>query len=246
MKKINILRKLSTGKSFYLTVAVSLGLIVIAAVTVYRSSTNMLKDILTVPEEATQQARQNETNEEDPRYELPFDFDLTVPDESEPETSIRWDIIENEPEAETTQPTEPPIVNEKYFLPLGSEIVRDYSPKIPTYDITMGDWRTHSGIDFYAEKGTEVKSVGNGKVVRVLSDKSYGFTVEIDHGDFTARYCGLSQENALKLGDKVSAGDTVGRLDTVPCEAEEKSHLHFEVLKDGSIAEPLEAMGITQ
>ena len=107
----------------------------------------------------------------------------------------------------------------------------------------MGDWRTHQGIDFLAEEGTAVKSIGNGKVIRVLADKSYGFTVEIDHGDFVARYCGLSQEKALKVDDRVNQGDTVGYLASVPCEALQESHLHFEVMKDGVRVEPLEAMG---
>lgn len=242
MKKINILQKLASGKGFYITVAVSLCLIVAAVVTVYRTSTNMIKDIITVPDEVTQQARQNETDEADPRYEIPEQTDSVIlPDLDVPETSIRWDKIA---EATTVPPTEAPIINESYILPLGSEIIRDFSPKIPTYDVTMNDWRTHQGIDFYAEAGTKVKAVGNGRVLRVISDKSYGFTVEIDHGDFVARYCGLSQEKALKVDDRVSVGDTVGTLATVPCEAAEESHLHFEVVKDGAKVEPLEAMGI--
>lgn len=242
MKKINIIQKLASGKGFYVTVAVSLTLIALAVVTVYRTSTDMLKDIITVPDEITQQARQNATDESDPRYELPFDIEVTLPDLSVPETSIRWDNVDEEEET-TEPPTEPPIVNEDYVLPLGSDILRDYSPKTPTYDMTMGDWRTHQGIDFYAEEGTAVKSIGNGKVVRVTADKSYGYTVEIDHGDFTARYCGLSQEKALRLNDRVSQGDTVGYIASVPCESAEESHLHFEVLKDGVRTEPLEAMG---
>ena len=240
MKKTSIIQKLASGKGFYVTVAVSLCLIVAAVVTVYRTSTNMIKDLVTVPDEVTEQARQNETDEADPRYEIPFYTNPTLPDLSVPETSVRWDNTDEV--ATTVPPTEAPISNESYILPLGSEILRDFSPKIPTYDVTMGDWRTHQGIDFYAEAGTEVKAVGNGKVVRVMSDKSFGFTVEIDHGDFIARYCGLSQEKALKLGDRVSVGDTVGTVATVPCEAAEESHLHFEVVIDGAIAEPLEAM----
>ena len=242
MKKINILQKIASGKGFYITVALSLGVIVLAVVTVYRTSTDMLKDIITVPDELTQQAGQNETDESDPRYELPFDLDVSLPDLSVPETSIRWDIIEEEDKT-TEPPTEAPITNERYILPLGKDIVRDYSGKTPTYDATMGDWRTHQGIDFCAEEGTAVKSIGNGKVVRVLADKSYGFTVEIDHGDFIARYCGLSQEKALKVDDRVSSGDTVGYIASVPCEAAEESHLHFEIVKDGVKTEPLEAMG---
>lgn len=246
MKKNSFLQKIAAGKGFYIAVTLSVCVIVFAVSLIYRTSTNMLKDILTVPDDITQQARQNETDEADPRYE--FDITLSTEEKSTAETTVSVETSprHNSTDAEritTEKATEAAIVNNSYVLPLGSEIVRDYSPDVPTYDETMGDWRTHKGIDFYAEEGAEVKSIGNGRVTRVLSDKSYGFTIEIDHGSFTARYCGLSQENALRLNDTVKKGDTVGTLMTVPCEAAEESHLHFEVLKDGIAVDPLEAMG---
>ncbi len=245
MKKNNMLQKIASGKGFYITVAVSFCLIIFAVVLVYRTSTNMLKGILTVPNDVTQQARQNETDEADPRYEP--DFNITLPTQDEPETSLRWDNIDENQTATTTEKaTEAAIINDSYILPSGNDIQRDFSPAIPTYDITMGDWRTHRGIDFSAEEGSEIKAVGNGKVTRVLSDRSYGYILEIDHGDFTARYCGLEQENALKLGDTVKKGDTVGKAGLIPCEAGQESHFHFEVIKNGVFVDPLEAMGKTE
>lgn len=249
MKKNSFLQKIASGKGFYVTIALSVCVILFAVSLVYRTSTNMLKDILTVPDDITQQARQNETDEADPRYELDITLSTTESTTEETtvkvETSPRWNSTDAE-KITTEKATEVAIANESYILPLGSEIIRDFSPDIPIYDSTMGDWRTHCGIDFYAEEGAAVKSIGNGKVTRVLSDKSYGFIIEIDHGDFTARYCGLSQENALHLNDIVEKGDTVGAVLSIPCEAAEESHLHFEVIKNGACVDPLEAMGITE
>lgn len=238
MKKIKLLQKLASGKGFYLTVVFSLCVAVFAVSLIYRSSTDMLREVLTSPTEETQQARKNETDEADPRFEIPS----TSP--TEYETSLRINNTDAEPAADVTEaPTEPAIVNDSYILPSSDDILRDYSPDIPVFDETMGDWRTHKGIDFAAPAGTEIRAVGNGKVVKVISDRSYGYIIEIDHGDFIARYCGLEQEDALKLDDRVYKGDTVGFLGSVPCEAAEESHLHFEIIKDGAYAEPLEAMG---
>lgn len=248
MKRNSFLQKIASGKGFYVAIIMSVCVIVFAVSLIYRTSTNMLKDILTVPDDITQQARQNETDEADPRYENGITLLPAESTEEETtvrvETSPRWNSTDAEKITENeTEATEAAIVNESYILPLGSDIIRDFSPDIPIYDSTMGDWRTHCGVDFYGEEGASVKSIGNGKVIRVLSDKSYGFIIEIDHGDFIARYCGLSQENALKLNDTVEKGDTVGTLLSIPCEAAQESHLHFEVIKGGVPVEPLETMG---
>lgn len=239
MKKNNILMKIASGKGFYIAVIVSFGLIIFAVTMIYRASTDMLKGILTVPDDVTQQARQNETDEADPRYTEEYSVRVTL---TEPETSLRW---ENNGTTRATEPTtEPVISNDNYILPLSESIIRDYSPDTPTLDITMGDWRTHRGVDFAADEGSEVRSIGNGKVTKVISDRNYGYIIEIDHGDFTAKYCGLEQDTTLRLDDTVKQGDVIGRLGEIPCEAAQESHLHFEIVKDGVCVDPIEAMGL--
>lgn len=244
MKKIKLLQKLASGKGFYLTVILSFCVIAFAASLIYRSSTDMLREVLTTPTEASEQARNNETDEADPRFEI-----STTAPTTQYETSLRFNDTDAQEQvaAEVTEAdTEPSIINDSYILPASFDILRDYSPDIPIFDETMGDWRTHKGIDFAVKEGAAIKAVGNGKVTKVISDRSYGYIIEIDHGDFTARYCGLEQEDALKLDDRVYKGDTVGFLGDIPCEEAEESHLHFEIIKGGAYAEPLETMGITQ
>ncbi len=250
MKKKNILEKMSSGKGFYITAGVSFCLVIVAVVLVYRTSTGMLKDILTTTDNTlTQEVRHNETDETDPRYTTE---DVTaVPATSEPtteeqETSIATPTTEREESTipSTVPTTQAVISNDAYAFPLTGEIQKEYSPDSPVYDETMGDWRVHKGIDFPAETDSEVRSVGNGKVTKVISDTSFGYIVEIDHGDFTARYCGLQQGTTLKANDTVTKGDTVGKLGTVPCEANQESHLHFETVKDDKNIDPMQAMGI--
>lgn len=239
MKKFNIIRKLASGKGFYLTIALSMCVFVFAAALIYRSSTDMLREVLTNPAEITQQARQNKTDEADPRSDESYTTSRKV---TEYETSIRFNNTDA-PKKTTEPPTEATVVNESYILPVGSEIIKDFFPDTLTFDETMGDWRTHNGTDFAVTEGEAVKAVGSGKVIKVIADRSYGYTVEIDHGSFIARYCGLSQENAVKLDDRVNKGDTVGTVGEIPCESAQEPHLHFEITVDGARVDPLGALG---
>lgn len=132
-----------------------------------------------------------------------------------------------------------------YSLPLGTEILKDYSPDKPSYSATMGDWRTHSGIDFKAAEGEQVKAISYGTVTNVYDDALWGTVVIIDHGNgVTAKYCGFNKDTLeVKKGATVESGSLLGYLGTIPCEKSDLSHLHFEIIYNGENVEPLELMG---
>lgn len=135
---------------------------------------------------------------------------------------------------------------EDYFtLPLGTEILRDYAPDRPMYSATMGDWRTHNGIDFQGADGDQVKAIAYGTVSKIYDDTLLGTVVEIDHGNgLIARYCGLNKETLeVKPANTVDAGTLLGYLGTVPFEKTDISHLHFEIIYNGKNTDPLEIMG---
>jgi murein DD-endopeptidase MepM/ murein hydrolase activator NlpD len=108
---------------------------------------------------------------------------------------------------------------------------------------TTGDWRIHKGIDFIAKRGDEVRSIGNGKVVRVVSDPAWGYCIDVDYGEFTARYCGMEQGTTVIIDDVVSKGDTIGKVGFIPCESKQESHLHFEIVRGGANVDPKEILG---
>ncbi len=133
---------------------------------------------------------------------------------------------------------------DSYTLPIGNEISKDYNPNTPVYNPTMGDWRTHSGIDFSGDSGAQVKAIAEGKVIKIYDDALYGTVVEIDHGnEVTARYCGINKETLeIKENSEVKAGALIGYLGEIPCEKDEISHLHFEIFYKGKNVDPLEIM----
>ena len=110
------------------------------------------------------------------------------------------------------------------------------------YNKTLGDWRTHNGVDYAAEKGAEVAAPAAGKVVETGTDDKWGPVVAIeDESGRVWRVCGTADAK-VKKGDTVSAGQTIGKVGSVSCECAEESHIHLEVMQDGRYLDPVKAM----
>ena len=137
--------------------------------------------------------------------------------------------------AEGVEVTEP---TDFFVLPVDNKIVAAFSGDELVYNITMGDWRTHNGIDIKATKDTAVKACCDGVVRKVYNDGMLGWVVEIETEDFATRYCGLDEKVFVKTGDKVTQGQTVGKVGEIPLETAADSHLHLEIVKNGSYQNP--------
>jgi murein DD-endopeptidase MepM/ murein hydrolase activator NlpD len=154
---------------------------------------------------------------------------------------------------DTREETEKTTIEDKYnkpysdyyCLPFGNQIIKDYSNMNPVYSKTLGDWRTHNGIDFSGEAGGAVVAISYGEVISIYEDTLFGTCVLIDHGNgVTAKYCGLNKDTLnVKEHSSVNSEDIIGYLGEVPCEKQEGAHLHFEITHNGEIVEPLELMG---
>lgn len=130
-----------------------------------------------------------------------------------------------------------------FALPMGSDIIKDFSNGEMVQSKTMGDWRVHNGVDFGGSAGNEVVAVGDGKIVTVYDDSFWGTVVEIDHGNgMTARYCGLKSGSCLPEGSEVKKYDKIGSLGHIPIEISDEDHLHLEILIDGEHVDPLKAL----
>ena len=120
--------------------------------------------------------------------------------------------------------------------------MNSYSGDELVYSKTLGDWRTHNGVDYAAEKGAEVAAPAAGKVVETGTDDKWGPVVAIeDESGRVWRVCGTA-DTKVKKGDTVSAGQTIGKVGSVSCECAEESHIHLEVMQDGRYLDPVKAM----
>lgn len=126
--------------------------------------------------------------------------------------------------------------------PVSGRVLNSYSGDELVYSKTLGDWRTHNGVDYAAEKGAEVAAPAAGKVVETGIDDKWGPVVAIeDESGRVWRVCGTADAK-VKKGDTVSAGQTIGKVGSVSCECAEESHIHLEVMQDGRYLDPVKAM----
>ena len=117
------------------------------------------------------------------------------------------------------------------------KVLAPYSGDELVYNATLGDWRTHNGVDVAAAAGEAVPAVRAGRVTLVDADALWGGVVEIsDAGGRVWRYCGV--DGSCVVGDAVAAGDVLGTAGAIPAEADLDGHVHLECLEGGSWVEP--------
>lgn len=143
------------------------------------------------------------------------------------------------PEAAPTPTPSAPAAT-AFTWPVKGTVVRDFSLEVLAYDETMGDWRTHSGIDIAADVGTQVCAVSSGTVEQVYQDDLMGTTVVIGHGDgLQSVYSNLASTPTVEAGDEVSPGSVIGSVgQTALAEGDREAHLHLEMTQDGIAVDP--------
>ena len=104
-----------------------------------------------------------------------------------------------------------------------------------------GDTRMHTGVDYAAPRGAPVSATAPGRVAFVGRRGGYGRVVELSHGPGTmTRYAHLSAvPDGLSVGDRVGAGDLIGRVGATGTAT--GPNLHYEVRVDGQPIDPLAA-----
>lgn len=173
------------------------------------------------------------------------------------------DMPEHTPVVETVQPEAPeieeepsvpmpeeeivlddtPVVAEEPHLvvsPLQGDVVAAFSMDQLIYSETMGDWRTHDGVDISAEAGTAVLAACSGTVDSITEDPLMGTTVVIRHsGGYETTYASLQSKPTVAVGDTVSAGQIIGAVGTTAAaESAQGPHLHFSVTLNGETTDP--------
>ena len=160
--------------------------------------------------------------------------DITVMDEA---TGVEDTVPVMESSEEVT-PDAPRLV----VAPLVGEEVAAFSVDELTYNETLGDWRTHDGIDIAAEVGTQVIAACSGVVTAVRDDDMMGTLVTIAHDDgYETTYANLRSSPGVGEGQYVSAGEVIGAVGSSSiAEFSMPAHLHFSVSKDGVPCDPAE------
>ena len=135
-----------------------------------------------------------------------------------------------------------PVVPQLIVPPLNGEELAAFSMDELRYSETMGDWRTHDGVDIAAETGQLVQAACAGTVTDVRDDDLMGTTVILSHDNgYDTLYANLEEVATVGVGDSVSAGEVIGAVGrTALSESSMPPHLHFAVTRDGEYVDPAE------
>ncbi|QTS83768.1 M23 family metallopeptidase [Coxiella endosymbiont of Amblyomma nuttalli] len=100
------------------------------------------------------------------------------------------------------------------------------------FDPVLHRMHPHLGIDFAANIGTPIKSIGEGSVVFVGKDGGYGKTIKVGYGrHYIALYGHMSRFAKIKLHEWVHKGQIIGYVGASGWAT--GPHLHFGFYMDG-------------
>jgi len=107
-------------------------------------------------------------------------------------------------------------------------------------DPITGERDFHEGLDIAADRGSQVYSTADGKVIQASYEAGYGNLVVVDHGyGLETRYGHLSAYR-VSVGARVKRGDLVGLVGSTGRST--GSHLHYEVRANGRLLNPLQLL----
>jgi murein DD-endopeptidase MepM/ murein hydrolase activator NlpD len=103
--------------------------------------------------------------------------------------------------------------------------------------------RAHAGADIYAPLGTWIHAIAPGTVRQgPYSFYAHTYALEIDHVHFVARYGEIQRDSPVRAGDKVKAGQRIGRIGHLVGIKAPSDMLHLE-LYAGNEQGPLTVTG---
>lgn len=129
------------------------------------------------------------------------------------------------------------VKKKTYKTYMGIALVKPLT-KLSTVSSYGWRWgRMHHGNDYRASHGTSIYAAADGTVIESHgSINSMGTMVKISHGKGITTTYGHMSSRSVKKGDKVKAGDKIGRVGATGnamC-----AHLHFEVRINGKAYNP--------
>jgi murein DD-endopeptidase MepM/ murein hydrolase activator NlpD len=136
--------------------------------------------------------------------------------------------------------TSPDKLWEGPFVQLGNSQVEASFADRRTY-IYQGkevDQQTHLGFDLAVTEHVPVLAANNGVVLNASWLGIYGNCVVIDHGMGVQSLYGHLMSFDVKVGDKVTRGQQIGRSDSTGLAGGD--HLHFTMLVGGRMVNPVE------
>ncbi|HSN97250.1 MAG TPA: peptidoglycan-binding protein, partial [Candidatus Nanopelagicales bacterium] len=121
--------------------------------------------------------------------------------------------------------------SEGRFFPLARIYSESWTKGAGAFGSSRGG-RAHAGCDLYAPLGTWIHAIAAGEVTLGPYYFYAGtYAIEVTHGDFVARYGEIQKDTPVRKGDKVKAGQRIGRVGHLVNINVKSDMLHLELYK---------------
>jgi len=100
-----------------------------------------------------------------------------------------------------------------------------------------GKKQFHRGVDIPGKEGNLVLAVADGVVIRSQKAGSFGWMVEIDHGDSYTTLYSHNRKNLVEVGETVVKGQGIAEIGSTGLST--GPHVHFEVSKNNRSINPV-------
>ncbi len=115
-----------------------------------------------------------------------------------------------------------------------SRISSRFSPR--RFHPVQRRWKAHKGTDYAAQRGTDILSTANGKVVKSGYTRGNGNYVKVRHNStYSTQYLHMSKR-AVKVGDFVKQGETIGYVGSTGLAT--GPHVCYRFWKNGRQVDP--------
>lgn len=127
-----------------------------------------------------------------------------------------------------------------FCVPIEGTIQKMYSLDKVIYSKTLGQWKTHDGLDIAPTGSKEVKAIERGVVDEIYDDNFYGKTIVIEHiSGYKSKYSNLDNNVYVSVGENVVKGQKIGKVgNTSVGEYLDDPHLHFMILLNDESINP--------
>lgn len=129
-----------------------------------------------------------------------------------------------------------------FCFPLPANVYRITSYYGYRKDPLTGKTAYHEGYDFACNKGTKIFAADDGTVVLAKYNGGYGNCVMINHGGGIMTVYGHCSSLNVVSGQEVKRGDVIAYVGSTGRST--GNHLHFEVRKNGALADPAPYLGL--
>ncbi len=110
------------------------------------------------------------------------------------------------------------------------------------FSISQGYWFFHKAVDMIAAKGTEIRSIMEGKVLMTSEGGwPWGKSIKIDHGSGLISFYAHLAEIKVEEGQRVNQKTVLGKVGATGQAT--GVHLHLEIEQNGKAINPLTFIG---